>query len=197
MKYSELKNEIIALGFEEAAIFSEYPEQFHTAITRALRLIATTVKAPMSALTIALSDDDVRNDTGRYDLWELTKDDDNNVMFDSIVRVTTGDSTVKTFTAYDLLEDHILSVNPELDTDITIYYNERILPVTSATPDNRELQVVYPCDPLVALLAAHYVWLDDDERKAILYWNEYDSLKQEIQAKLNAPKGRVVAGLRW
>lgn len=197
MKYEDLKKEIIALGFEEQSILNEYPEQFRTAITRALKVIATTVKAPVGEIVLKLSDEEERNETGRYDLWELSKDDNGNVLFDSIERVTTGDTTVKTFGAFDILSDHILSVDPQLEEDLTVYYNMRILPITDATQDDYELPVFYACEPLIALLAAHYVWLDDDERKAILYWNEYDSLKQEILGKLNAPKARIVRGLRW
>lgn len=271
MKYQDLQNEIIALGFEEEAILTEYPSQFTTAITRALKLIATTVKAPVGSIVLPLARerteyfytplgettftlayeinmtmpvlafylggdnvwygiddvthtettvtigsghlppsegknnikiqyhkvDDVRTETGRYDLWEFSKDEDGNVLFDSIERVTTGTTTVNTFGAYDILEDHILSVDPALNEDLTVYYNKRILPITQSTPGEYEIPVFYTCEPLVALLAAHYVWLDDDERKAILYWNEYDSLKQEIQGKLNAPKARIKRGLRW
>lgn len=274
MNYQDIKNEIIALGFEEQAILNEYPEQFRTAITRALKVVATTVKAPVGSILLRLAKEqteyfytplgettftlaskidttaekpvsvfylndggnwnqitdgitigtntvtiseshlppaegknnieikykkiaDVSDETGRYDLWELSKDRHGNVLFDSIDRVTTGDTTVRSFGAYELLEDHIFSIDPAYPNDLTIYYNQRVIPVTGDTENDDELTVYYSCEPLIGLLAAHYVWLDDDERKAILYWNEYDSLKQEIQAKLNAPKARVIGGLRW
>ena len=51
---------------------------------------------------------------------------------------------------------------------------------------------------LVPLLAAHYIWLDDDERKAVMYWNEYDSLKQEIMMRdASSQRVRVRVETGW
>lgn len=191
MKYKDLKDEIRDLGFEDDTIFTEYVFVIPSAITRACRLIASTIKAPTGEILLNLSDDSVRNETGRYDLAELSKNNNDDVMFDSIESVYIGNDR---FFRYDIEDDHIFVVSPTLSSDLTIYYNERILPVTKDTQEDFDIQVVYPCEPLVALLAAHYVWLDDDERKAILYWNEYDQLKQEIMEKAFKIKARVVGG---
>lgn len=169
----------------------ETPKIFTNAITRACKIIASTVKAPTGSLELKLSDDEFRNDTGRYDLAELSKNDDGFTMFDSIDRVVFND---KTFLNYDLEDGHIFIVSPSLSSDLTVYYNERIIPITSDTSDDYKIQVAYPCEPLVALLSAHYVWLDDDERKAVMYWNEYDQLKQEIMDKVYKIKARVIGG---
>ena len=246
MKYSELRNEIRDLGFEEDQIFSEYPDIFRSAITRACKLIATLIQAPVGKIdlnlvnlgvtTTAISEgaktagitvngqlvaveqgniatyedpdtkekrtlvyiNGVWQKTGKYDLEELSKDENGNVLFDSIERVVENlDDGTKTFLDYDLEQYKILVVSPTLEKSLTIFYKERILPVTSDTQDDYQIQVVYPCEPLVALLAAHYVWLDDDERKAILYWNEFDQLRQEIEAKSFRVKARVVGGYSW
>lgn len=133
-------------------------------------------------------------EVGRYDLAELSKDSDGNVLFESIDSVYIGNDM---FLGYDVEDDHIFVVSTALSSDLTIYYNERIIPVTSDMQDDYQVQVVYQCEPLVDLLAAHYVWLDDDERKAILYWNEYDQLKQEIMAKSLRTRAKVIGGIRW
>ena len=135
---------------------------------------------------------------GRYDLESLTKDESGNILFDSIDRIVIDtDTGVETFGSWDMVQDHILVVSSSFTTPLTIFYNERILPITVNTQDDAKVQVVYQCEPLVGLLAAHYVWLDDDERKAILYWNEYDQLKEEIMAKSLKPKAKVIGGFRW
>lgn len=134
---------------------------------------------------------------GKYDLAELTKDDSGNTMFDSIDRIVVDTASgIETFVNYDIEDDHILVLNPSVNDTLLVYFNERILPVGGKNEDYK-VQVVYQCEPLVGLLAAHYVWLDDDERKAILYWNEYDQLKEEILAKALKPRAKVVGGLRW
>ena len=52
--------------------------------------------------------------------------------------------------------------------------------ITAETPDDTDLNLADNLTFLVALLAAHYIWLDDDITKATMYWNEFDQLKQEI-----------------
>ena len=247
MKYIELRNQIKDLGFEEEAIFTEYPSLFRNAITRACQLIATLVKAPVGSIHLDLTNElgtttsnisegsktnpvvigdelvtaskfdivsvaKVSNGTskeehyyydgsawqvlGRYDLAELSKDENGNVLFDRIERIVVNDGSVgKTFLSYDLEQDHILVMSQSVRADLTLFYYERIIPVTESTQNDFEVQVVYPCEPLVALLAAHYVWLDDDERKAVMYWNEFDQLRQEIEARAFRPKARIVGGI--
>lgn len=132
---------------------------------------------------------------GRYNLDELTTDINGNIMYDDIDRIVeTTQNGERTFLRYDISPDDILVISPSYRGSLTVYYFQRILPITSDTPGTTTVQVVYPCDPLVALLTAHYVWLDDDERKAIIYWNEFDQLRAEIEAKAFKLKGRVVGG---
>ena len=240
MNYGELINEIINLGFEEANAYGEQPDVFNFAITRACRLIATLVQAPVGKIDLNLKDIGttttmiyvgsgnrtivingevvnvsdgniaVYNDTayvfiggawqlpGKYDLEILSKDEYNNVRFDSVDRIVRNtDSGIETFLDYDIEQYKILVLDPSLRDNLTVFYKERIVPVTNQTVPSYEIQVVYPCEPLVALLAAHYVWLDDDERKAVMYWNEFDQLRQEIEAKAFRLKARVVGGYPW
>lgn len=56
----------------------------------------------------------------------------------------------------------------------------KITRITDETADDDEIEIPYILVPLYTLLAAHYAWLDDDITKATLYYNEYDSLKNEI-----------------
>lgn len=86
----------------------------------------------------------------------------------------------------------------ELSTEETEWFPVRPQKITIDTEDDHELDLPDNVIELVPLLAAHYVWLDDDQVKAALYWNSYDSMKQEI---LTACKGDVKAvilgGMRW
>lgn len=198
MTLQELKEKIRDLGFDDDATMSEYADIINNAITRACKTIALTVKAPVGKYELDLSDEEVRSESGHYDLDELCVDEQGNNLFESIERIVTHSGAgIDTFTRWDMEQDHILVVDSSLTTPLTIFYKERILPITENTQDDSNVQVVYQCEPLVGLLAAHYVWLDDDERKAILYWNEYDQLKEEIMAKSLKPKAKVIGGIRW
>jgi len=66
--------------------------------------------------------------------------------------------------------------------------------ITTETNDEDKIFVPTELDPLVPLLAAHYIWLDDDLTKATIYWNEYDDLKQQILATYMRPRGCVIEG---
>lgn len=135
---------------------------------------------------------------GKYDLEYLTTDASGNVGFDGIERIVIdSDAGVDTFSDWEIVQGNILVISSSYTTPLTVFYRERIIPITSNTDSEYKIQVLYQCEPLVSLLAAHYVWLDDDERKAILYWNEYDQLKQEIMANSFKPRAKVIGGIRW
>lgn len=69
----------------------------------------------------------------------------------------------------------------ELSTEDEEWKMPVITPVTEDTPDTYEVELPEIVQPLIKLLAAHYVWLDDDERKATYYYNEYDDLMNQIK----------------
>lgn len=67
--------------------------------------------------------------------------------------------------------------------------------LTASTEDEYELQLPDKVVFLVPLLASYYIWLDDDERKAVMYRNEYDELKDQILTEaLTATRCKVVGG---
>lgn len=70
-----------------------------------------------------------------------------------------------------------------------------ITPFTSETPDDFELEIPKITHKLVPYLASYHVWLDDDERKAVYYYNMYESLKDEIIGEYTrAMKATIVGG---
>lgn len=71
----------------------------------------------------------------------------------------------------------------------------KITRITDETEDDDEIEIPYILVPLYTLLAAHYAWLDDDITKATMYYNEYDSLKNEIIANANRSlKAEIIGG---
>ena len=69
-----------------------------------------------------------------------------------------------------------------------------ITKITEDTSDDDEIQIPDIIVPLYTLLAAHYAWLDDDLTKAMIYWNEYDSHKNELIAAARTPKRATIIG---
>lgn len=66
--------------------------------------------------------------------------------------------------------------------------------ITAETNDEQKINFPEITEPLLPLLAAHYVWLDDDITKATTYWNEYDSLKNEIIGVAKTPRKATIEG---
>ncbi len=67
--------------------------------------------------------------------------------------------------------------------------------LSADTPDDYKLNLPDKLVFLVPLLASYYIWLDDDERKAITYRNEYEDLKAQIfEECLGGSRCRVVGG---
>lgn len=86
----------------------------------------------------------------------------------------------------------------ELSTEEEEWVAKRPAPITIDTLDDRVLELPDNIIELAPLLASYFVWLDDDEVKAALYWNAYDSLKQELMASMSRDmKGTIIGGLGW
>lgn len=52
--------------------------------------------------------------------------------------------------------------------------------ITADTEDTEDIDLPDRVIEIVPILAAHYVWLDDDQVKATIYWNEYDDFRTRL-----------------
>lgn len=85
----------------------------------------------------------------------------------------------------------------ELSTDEEEWSIPVIEDITENTPTDFEIQLPLIVQPLIKLLAAHYVWMDDDFSKSTYYYNEYDDLSNQIrQACLTTTRVKIGQGLR-
>lgn len=56
--------------------------------------------------------------------------------------------------------------------------------ITNDTPDDTDIDLPERVTYIVPILAAHYVWLDDDLTKATLYWNEFDDFRTRLNEEI-------------
>lgn len=74
----------------------------------------------------------------------------------------------------------------------------RPLPITDLTTDDFVIDLPEPLLVLVPLLASHFVWLDDDIQKSVMYWNDYEEMKNGIMAAcFRDSKARITGGIGW
>ena len=86
----------------------------------------------------------------------------------------------------------------ELSTEDFEWTAVRPQPITESTPDDRVLELPDDIVELLPLLASYYVWLDDDQVKATLYWNAFDAALNDIVAGITRnTKGVISGGVRW
>lgn len=68
--------------------------------------------------------------------------------------------------------------------------------ITSETNDMEEIDLPEMVCGIVPLMSAYFIWLDDDERKATMYWNNADDLKTQLLSVIIKPrKCKFVGGL--
>lgn len=86
----------------------------------------------------------------------------------------------------------------ELSTDEEMWSPARPQPFTDDTEDDRVIELPDNIIELVPLLASYYAWLDDDQVKAVLYWNSYDFMRTEIlNGSLSNKRATITGGVRW
>lgn len=59
---------------------------------------------------------------------------------------------------------------------------------------DKKITVPEVLEPLLSLLVAHYVWIDDDLTKATIYWNEFDDVKNQIISSCTKPMACKIEG---
>lgn len=70
--------------------------------------------------------------------------------------------------------------------------------INDLTEDNFVIELPDNLLVLVPLLAAHFVWLDDDIQKSINYYNNYEDMRQKIlNSCFSDVKATITGGIGW
>ena len=70
--------------------------------------------------------------------------------------------------------------------------------ITDSTPDDFVIELPDNLLVLVPLLAAHFVWFDDDVQKAVNYYNGYEDFRQKIlNTCLGDTRATITGGIGW
>ena len=190
MNYGELKHNLISKGFAEEADYEEFEELGYTfdAINQAVNEIADHFPCEAEFdFEIDESDTgilkvDMNDRKGFLALAETPIWYENN-----------GEEIWRAFTEYDVKKNRELHIKADdYEGSFRIYYFKLPTQITKDTPDEFELELPLGAHKLVPLLASYYLWLDDDERKAMMYKNDYmDALAVALQ-KLNQARAKVI-----
>ena len=167
MNYGEIRQDLISKGFAEESDLEEFDELGYTydAINDAIAQIQNQFPQ-LTKYEFEIDESDTGilyiDMTDRAGFLELAAET-------PVVVEADGSEVFRKFSDYQVEMGHTIVMNldivPELPPKVHF---------------------------LIPLLTAYYLWLDDDERKAVQYYNMYESQLALLLQKENAPRMRVV-----
>ena len=192
MNYGELKTNIKALAFEEDETITEYEENdvIPTAINRAISILAE--KVPI-VKRYTITQDGTDEDIQEYDFTRIVKDF---LSFEKLHPVRIDDGNVyKPFGEYEIENDEVLIIPGNASGTFRVFYRASHTPyVSGGSMDDVEIPLKKKVHHLVPLLAAYYVWLDDDATKVAQYYNMYETEEGIALSAENNPSMVIVGG---
>lgn len=194
MNYGKLKAQIRDMGFSDDAEIEEFAELIPNSINRAIEEININVAPIIDAYEIE------QDGTGQglffYDIESLTKDDTGKITFldfaDTPVMV--GTDVYQKFNDFEIENGKIIIIDGAHQGIFRVFYKKRHTPITTETLDETELELPLKAQHMLPYLAAYYIWLEDEQTKAVYYYNQYEALLQEYQAKKEKPRARILSG---
>lgn len=189
MNYGQIKQNLISLGFAEESDYQEFEELGYTydAINRAIAQIQN--QFPQVAKYEFEVDE---TDTGILYIDMSERQGFLSLAETPVVFEADGEEVFRKFGDYYIEMGHniVMKVN-EYKGSFRIYYNKACTEVNQTTQNTFVPELPTKAHHLIPLLAAYYLWLDDDERKAVQYYNMYETELSLLLQKENAPRMRV------
>ena len=168
MKWGEFKNSIRNLGFEDYGVFDENPSHIAEACNRANILLHNLVEPNLKSKKYELDGDK------EYNCFDLSEIPD---YVGSTLKAPLADGNPVADFYY--VEDEIY-INGS--GEVTIFYNGALAKISEGASDDTELECKDNLIPFLELLTAYYIWLDDDERKAVMYYNQFHEMLNSFRA---------------
>ena len=110
-------------------------------------------------------------------------------------------NTYYSFNNYTLEQNKIILMDASLPGTFSFFYTQILPDINIETADDYVIPIDHEVEQLLPLLTAYYVWLDDDERKAVMYYNQFDTLKTEILERMRerseTGKAEIIGGIGW
>lgn len=191
MNYGQLKTELVGLGFSDAEELVEFGQVVPDAVNRAITEINLTV-APIIG-TYEIEQDGTEEDILYYEMPQLTKKNGVvNFLDFADTPVKYGTDVYKKFNNYEIENGDTLVIDGRIEGSFRVFYKKAHTPVTLETTDDTEIELPLKTHILVPLLAAYYVWLEDEKSKAVDYYNQYEKLSQSITYE--RPRMTILSG---
>ena len=127
---------------------------------------------------------------------ELTADESGTVRFlefaDTPVMV--GPTVYKQYNDFEIENDKVLIMDGSVKGSFKVFYKRAHTPFTLDSEDSAPIELPLKVHHLVPLLASYYIWMEDENAKAVAYYNQYERLVQEIKMGAEKPRARIMSG---
>ena len=131
---------------------------------------------------------------GRYICYDMKK------FFPDLLYVVgapTRDDLI-TDTAVNYLDTTTMMIAETFHGPICVCYRSAHQPLTKDMPEDTRIDISEELTPLLTLLVAHFLWLEDQPDKAKEYLSKYESLSKEIkEGRRPRTTGRYLDTNRW
>lgn len=139
----------------------------------------------------------------RYDLKELTAVNGAPVFIGFLDKVREGDCSegkgYLDLRGFQIEQKHVLVLDGMEKAEYTIFYKRNFTPFTAATKESFSIELDYDKEHLLPLLAAWYVWADDEPVKAAKWRNDYEDYVVRLlsEAKPQSAQEAFLNELGW
>lgn len=188
MNYQEVIKNIRDLGFSDDSEMEEFGELVPNSINRAITELNLSI-API----IEKYEFDIGAEDGGYVYITMPDIDENFLDFSDtpVLFEQNGSALYSKFSDYEIESNDTVVINAdEYKGSFRIFYK-----VAHETFTGEQLSTEVPlplkAHHLVPLLAAYYVWLEDEPTKAAQYFNAYEQKAQEVLANSQSSHIRV------
>lgn len=193
MNYQECIDNIRDLGFSDDEEMAEFGELVPNAINRAITEINLNVAPIRERYEFSVDD----TDTGIMYIT-MTDIDDGFLEFvdNPVVYEEDGKDVYTQFSNYQIeTEDTIVIDADDCKGSFRIFYKVAHEKFTGADRQlKEEMPLPLKAHHLVPMIAAYYVWMEDEPAKAAQYYNLYEQRKEDYIEQASKPKGTFWTG---
>lgn len=168
MNWGDFKNGIRNLGFEDEGVFDDNPSHIAEACNRANILLHNIVEPNLKAKDFKL------DEISEYHVLKLAEISDY-VGTCNKAPIINGNSVAD---FYYVENDLYIKGSGT----VTVFYNGSLKKLNETSPDSEEIDCRENLIPFLELLTAYYIWLDDDERKAGMYYKQFHEMLNSFRA---------------
>lgn len=192
MDLSGIRHNLTSLGFAEGSDYDEFEALGYTydCINRAIATIQS-IFPQIAKYEFELDD----SDTGILYIDMTDRPGFLSLAETPVLFEVNGSEVFRKFGDYQVEMGHTIVINADAYVgSFRIYYNKACTEIDATTPDSFVPELPKKVHHLIPLLAAYYLWLDDDQVKATQYYNMYETELSMLLQKAQRPRMRILDG---